>query len=184
MQTSEQRRTEAAIRQTQLLCDAAVYPGRGKPRIPPTTAFKALTGEKSVAACYSARVGIAYEDQGKPCSQYSLLEYSTALISDFTLFLAEVCFLRLLFCSFFKKLHGVSVFFLIVCRSQISTNIGEVCEERAALASIHARCTPGFLILLWDCDPNRGILQRMLPTSALLPRCFHVSAGHFEDIFG
>lgn len=68
MQASKQRRTEAAIRQSQLLCDAAVYPVENPGH--PTTALKTLTGEKSAAVCYSTRVGIAREEETrKPCSR-------------------------------------------------------------------------------------------------------------------
>lgn len=52
----------------------------------PSTAFKTLTSEKSEAICYSARVGIAYEEQGEShgasllSASHTEREYTTGLI--------------------------------------------------------------------------------------------------------
>lgn len=142
-----------------------------KPQDTPTTAFKTLTSDKPAAACYSARVGIAYEEKGKPCCQSTLCLTHRETIpplwfsnSDFSVFLAAVI------CSFIYSLPSRDLGFLFIYSFILQTcpallafvlsveekyqlgNNTEVCEERTALASIHARSTPGYL--LWNCDPT------------------------------
>ncbi len=114
--------------------------------------------------------------------------------SDFPLFLRRgdlsVClflsprwavyfvFLCVCVCVFLADLPGAFAFFFVLsvdANYQLGIII-EVCEGRTALASIHARSTPGYL--LWNCDPSRDTAH-VFPISTF-PKCFHVRTGYFR----
>lgn len=201
MDAGEQRRTEAAIWQSELLCDAAVYPACGKARTHRRLLLKrkeALyqrifiiqhvlrprmrSGESRIASLLTAthRKSIHHR-------------FDFLFQNCLGFFFSPRCFVCLFFASkprsffvcLFVFLQTCSVFVLfvrsVVAKYQLG-NITEVCEERAALASIHARSTLGYL--LWNCEHSWGTVQHMLCLAVLSSRCLHVRTRCFEDIFG